>query len=80
VCGADIAYQVSIGMAFELFTDWLMGCRTAIWVAEQLTDAKFELEEQARGQFIIHCEGIGFTAPPSETASMCTSLEETCMK
>jgi RNA 3'-terminal phosphate cyclase (ATP) len=43
--------------------------RTAIWVAEQLTDAKFEVEEQAGGQFIIHCEGIEYTASPAGTPS-----------
>ncbi|KAI9056695.1 RNA 3'-terminal phosphate cyclase [Trametes sanguinea] len=34
--------------------------RTAIWVAEQLTDAKFHVEESADSA-IIECEGIGYT-------------------
>lgn len=33
--------------------------RTAIWIAEQLTDAKFELHEDTSGAVILHCEGIG---------------------
>lgn len=36
--------------------------RTAIWVAEQLTSAKFETEQEASGHTIIRCNGIGFTA------------------
>lgn len=37
--------------------------RTAVWLAEQLTDAKFEVEKQASGNVIIRCQGIGYTAP-----------------
>lgn len=37
--------------------------RTAIWLAEQLTDAKFEVEEEASGHSVIRCQGIGYTAP-----------------
>ncbi|ETW85646.1 hypothetical protein HETIRDRAFT_379682 [Heterobasidion irregulare TC 32-1] len=37
--------------------------KTAIWVAEQLTDAKFEIEEDSSGQgVLIRCQGIGLTA------------------
>lgn len=39
--------------------------RTAIWVAQQLTDAKFVIEEEPSGHTVIRCEGIGYTAPPS---------------
>lgn len=35
-------------------------CRTAIWVAEQLTYAKFEVIEED-GRHIIHCTGISRT-------------------
>ncbi|OSD02787.1 RNA 3'-terminal phosphate cyclase [Trametes coccinea BRFM310] len=35
--------------------------RTAIWVAEQLTEAKFRAEESAESA-IIECEGIGYTS------------------
>ncbi|KAI0371778.1 RNA 3'-terminal phosphate cyclase [Pilatotrama ljubarskyi] len=34
--------------------------RTAIWVAEQLSDAKFHVEESENGA-IIECEGVGYT-------------------
>lgn len=37
---------------------------TAIWVAERLTDAKFEIEEEDSGHTIIRCQGIGYTMPP----------------
>ncbi|KAJ4488318.1 RNA 3'-terminal phosphate cyclase [Lentinula aciculospora] len=36
--------------------------RTAIWVAEQLTDAKFHTEQLKTGHTIIHCKGIGYSA------------------
>jgi len=39
--------------------------KTAMWVAEQLTDAKFETEEEPSGQCTIHCQGIGLKAPSS---------------
>lgn len=35
--------------------------RTAIWLAEQLTDAKFTIEPDPQGT-VIRCEGIGYTA------------------
>jgi RNA 3'-terminal phosphate cyclase (ATP) len=41
--------------------------RTAIWLAEELTDAKFEVEHEANGSVIIRCEGIGYTAPHTST-------------
>jgi len=37
--------------------------KTAIWVAEQLTDAKFEIDEDSSGTITITCQGIGFKAP-----------------
>jgi RNA 3'-terminal phosphate cyclase (ATP) len=42
----------------------ILPLRTAIWVAEQLTHAKFKTEEHADGQVTITCDGIGFQAPP----------------
>ncbi|RDB21493.1 RNA 3'-terminal phosphate cyclase [Hypsizygus marmoreus] len=36
--------------------------QTAIWVAEQLSDAKFEVEEDSTGHTVIRCQGIGYTA------------------
>ncbi|KAF9452817.1 RTC domain-containing 1 [Macrolepiota fuliginosa MF-IS2] len=35
--------------------------KTAIWVAEQLTEAKFEVKQEESGHWMICCEGIGFT-------------------
>uniref|UniRef100_A0A8H7Y272 RNA 3'-terminal-phosphate cyclase (ATP) n=1 Tax=Psilocybe cubensis TaxID=181762 RepID=A0A8H7Y272_PSICU len=37
--------------------------KTAIWLAEQLTNAKFEVEEEESGHVIIRCQGVGYTAP-----------------
>ena len=36
--------------------------RTAIWVAEQLSEAKFHVEETESGA-TIECDGIGYVAP-----------------
>jgi RNA 3'-terminal phosphate cyclase (ATP) len=36
--------------------------KTAIWVAEHLTDAKFEINEDPSGAVAITCQGIGFKA------------------
>ncbi|KAI0807299.1 RNA 3'-terminal phosphate cyclase [Fomes fomentarius] len=41
--------------------------RTAIWVAEQLTEAKFHVQESETGA-IIECEGIGYGAGLSASA------------
>lgn len=47
--------------------------RTAIWIAEQLTDAKFQVEEEASGHTVIRCQGIGFNlTPPSATVDAVT--------
>ncbi|KAJ6513780.1 RNA 3'-terminal phosphate cyclase domain-containing protein [Mycena vitilis] len=37
--------------------------KTAIWVAEQLTDAKFDITVEDSGHTIIRCKGIGYTGP-----------------
>jgi hypothetical protein len=42
-----------------------LSLRTAIWVAQKLTDAKFEVEEELSGHTIIRCQGIGYVAPSS---------------
>ncbi|KAI5831142.1 RNA 3'-terminal phosphate cyclase [Schizophyllum commune Tattone D] len=42
--------------------DLTLHTRTAIWVAEQLTDAKFTVEVN-EGIHAIRCQGIGYTAP-----------------
>ena len=37
--------------------------QTAIWLAQQLTNAKFEVEEESSGTvttMIIRCQGIGY--------------------
>ncbi|KAF9479746.1 RNA 3'-terminal phosphate cyclase [Pholiota conissans] len=36
--------------------------RTAIWLAQQLTDAQFETEEDPSGCVVIRCQGIGHSA------------------
>ncbi|KAF9532406.1 RNA 3'-terminal phosphate cyclase [Crepidotus variabilis] len=38
--------------------------KTAIWLAEQLTDAKFDIEEESEGTVVIRCDGIGYTSQP----------------
>ncbi|KAG6820793.1 hypothetical protein H0H93_011558 [Arthromyces matolae] len=35
--------------------------KTAIWVAEQFTDAKFDIEEEPSGHTIIRCQGIAYS-------------------
>ena len=42
--------------------------RTAIWVAEQLTEAKFRVEEIHNGA-VIECDGIGYVPSNSATAA-----------
>ena len=50
----QVAFYMTSGSSF---------CRrTAIWVAEQLTDAKFKVEKTPAGHTIIQCQGIGYTA------------------
>jgi len=44
---------VKTGMPLTLHT------KTAIWVAEQLTNARFQVEEDNNGLTIIRCNGIG---------------------
>ncbi|KAF8078184.1 RNA 3'-terminal phosphate cyclase domain-containing protein [Lyophyllum atratum] len=41
--------------------------RTAIWVAEQMTEAKFEVEEEPSGHTIIRCQGTAYAAPTRES-------------
>ncbi|KAJ2916055.1 hypothetical protein MD484_g4392, partial [Candolleomyces efflorescens] len=36
--------------------------RTAIWLSEQMTEAKFEIEKDSAGNNVIRCKGIGYTA------------------
>lgn len=40
--------------------------RTAIWLAEELTDATFEIEEEPAGTVVIRCQGVGHTAGTKE--------------
>ncbi|EIN07647.1 RNA 3'-terminal phosphate cyclase [Punctularia strigosozonata HHB-11173 SS5] len=42
-----------------------MHTRTAIWVAEQLTEAKFEVNESDPAKTTIKCIGIGYRSPTS---------------
>ena len=48
--------------SFYMISDSSSRRRTAIWVAEQLTDAEFQVEEMSTGHTIIRCQGIGYTA------------------
>ncbi|TDL27211.1 RNA 3'-terminal phosphate cyclase [Rickenella mellea] len=41
--------------------------RTAIWVAETITDARFETKELEGGQVLISCEGIAYGEHPEVT-------------
>ena len=34
-----------------------------MWLAQELTDAKFETEDEPSGTVVIRCQGIGYTAP-----------------
>jgi len=36
--------------------------RTAIWVTEQITGAKFTVQEDGSGLTTIICDGIGYTS------------------
>jgi RNA 3'-terminal phosphate cyclase (ATP) len=36
--------------------------QTAIWLAQELTDAEFEVEDEPSGKVVIRCQGIGYTA------------------
>lgn len=38
--------------------------RTAIWVAEQITGAKFAVQEDESGLTTVICDGIGYTSQP----------------
>lgn len=40
-----------------------------MWLAEQLTGAKFEVEEQQPGGTILRCEGIGYSSVTIATES-----------
>ncbi|KAG6833505.1 hypothetical protein H0H87_006077 [Tephrocybe sp. NHM501043] len=42
--------------------------QTAIWVAEQLTDTRFEVEEEPAGHTVIRCQGIGYTYEVADVA------------
>ncbi|EIM82576.1 RNA 3'-terminal phosphate cyclase [Stereum hirsutum FP-91666 SS1] len=46
--------------------------KTAIWVVEQMTDAKFTIEEEPSGTVLMRCRGIGMTAS-SRSASQSQS-------
>ncbi|KAF7796539.1 hypothetical protein EIP86_007719 [Pleurotus ostreatoroseus] len=48
--------------------------RTAIWVAEQLTDAKFHVEEQEDGSTLLYCDGICYTS--AKAAEAVSSIQE----
>jgi RNA 3'-terminal phosphate cyclase (ATP) len=43
-------------------TEWTTIYRTAIWLAEQMSDAKFVVGVDEVGNTILRCTGIGYTA------------------
>ncbi|KAL1741171.1 RNA 3'-terminal phosphate cyclase domain-containing protein [Schizophyllum fasciatum] len=43
--------------------DLTLHTKTAVWVAKQLTDAKFTTTVDDAGRHIIHCQGSGYKAP-----------------
>ncbi|KAI0750986.1 RNA 3'-terminal phosphate cyclase [Daedaleopsis nitida] len=45
--------------------------RTAIWVAEQLTDARFVVQESENG-VVIECDGIGYNSSPAPSEAQPT--------
>jgi len=42
--------------------DLTLHTQTAMWIAEQLTTAKFDIEKETSGHNVIRCEGIGYSA------------------
>lgn len=50
--------------------------RTAIWLAEQLTDAKFEIEEESTGTVVIRCEGLGYAGQPTKPDAELDSVSD----
>lgn len=43
--------------------DLTLHTKTAIWVAEQLTEARFTVTTNDAGLHIVRCQGMGYTAP-----------------
>jgi hypothetical protein len=43
--------------------------RTAIWLVEQITDAKFTVEEDESGMTTVICDGIGYTSQPQPSTN-----------
>ena len=60
---ANFTYSVSGHYKFLLQVSLFSSIRTAIWLAQELTDAKFEVENEPPGTVVIRCQGIGYTAP-----------------
>lgn len=56
----DLAYKVRTAYFVQIHSLAKFVARTAIWVAEQLTDAKFDVHEEADSRVLIQCDGIGY--------------------
>ena len=58
---SDHALQIDADESFLFHPSFYIANRTAIWVAEQMTRAKFEVKENVDGteQCLIICEGAG---------------------
>ncbi|KAJ3553579.1 hypothetical protein NM688_g3532 [Phlebia brevispora] len=42
--------------------------KTAMWIAEELTDATFDVKEDTDGTILLSCEGIGYTSRKAAAA------------
>ena len=61
---SDSPHEVSVSQLLDcMISPRLTTVRTAIWIIEQLSSARFHVEETERGA-IIECEGIGYAPPP----------------
>jgi RNA 3'-terminal phosphate cyclase (ATP) len=56
----ELTLHTRYGVFLEFLIYLILPLRTAIWIVEQLTEARFEIEEDASGQRIVHCTGIGY--------------------
>lgn len=61
---------------FRLNRSLTLSHRTAIWVAEHLTAAKFSVQQESSGGTILSCEGIGFKALHPSQSSVSIPTDE----
>ncbi|OSX64634.1 hypothetical protein POSPLADRAFT_1136578 [Postia placenta MAD-698-R-SB12] len=51
--------------------------KTAIWVAEHLTNAKFEIREETDQHFVVQCDGVGYIAQNDPEGEVLSGSNET---